>query len=59
MVRAAYASGFNTLLVQVRGRGDDHPSDGLQEGSALAASGRAAFEGLPIDDWRLIVGRHR
>jgi uncharacterized lipoprotein YddW (UPF0748 family) len=34
LVRSAHEHGFNTLLVQVRGRGDSHFNDGLEPRAA-------------------------
>ena len=46
MVRSASASGFNTLLVQVRGRGDAYFSTGLEPRSHLLASQPSSFDPL-------------
>lgn len=46
MVRSAAASGFNTLLVQVRGRGDAYFSTGLEPRAHLLASQPASFDPL-------------
>ncbi len=46
MVKAARASGFNTLLVQVRGRGDAYFRDGLEPRAAALAGQPASFDPL-------------
>ena len=46
MVQAAQAGGFNTLLVQVRGRGDSYYSDGLEPRAAALAAQPEAFDPL-------------
>lgn len=63
LVRSARASGFNTLIVQVRGRGDAYFSDGLEPradsllGQPLdfdplqAVLTRARAEGLRVHAW--------
>jgi uncharacterized lipoprotein YddW (UPF0748 family) len=63
LVRSARASGFNTLLVQVRGRGDAYFADGLEpraDGLAAQRPGfdplqtvitRARAEGLRVHAW--------
>jgi len=63
LVRSARASGFNTLLVQVRGRGDAYFADGLEpRADGLAAQRpdfdpleavitRARAEGLRVHAW--------
>jgi uncharacterized lipoprotein YddW (UPF0748 family) len=63
VVRSAHASGFNTLLVQVRGRGDAYFVDGLEpRAEGLAATRpdfdplqsvitRAKAEGLRVHAW--------
>src|SRR2546421_5122125 len=38
MVTAARASGFNTLLVQIRGRGDAYYANGLEPRSSVLSS---------------------
>ena len=46
LVRSARSSGFNTLLVQVRGRGDAYFADGLEPRADGLASQRADFDPL-------------
>ena len=46
MVEAARAGGFNTLLVQVRGRGDAYFSDGLEPRAAALAGQPESFDPL-------------
>lgn len=46
MVRTAKASGFNTLLVQVRGRGDAYFSGGLEPRATLLANQPLTFDPL-------------
>lgn len=46
MVRQAQAGQFNTLLVQVRGRGDAYFSDGLEPRAAALAGQPASFDPL-------------
>jgi uncharacterized lipoprotein YddW (UPF0748 family) len=46
LVRSARAGGFNTLLVQVRGRGDAYFSDGLEPRADGLAAQRADFDPL-------------
>jgi uncharacterized lipoprotein YddW (UPF0748 family) len=46
MVRQAQAGQFNTLLVQVRGRGDAYFSDGIEPRAAALASQPASFDPL-------------
>jgi uncharacterized lipoprotein YddW (UPF0748 family) len=46
LVRSARSSGFNTLLVQVRGRGDAYYADGLEPRADGLASQRADFDPL-------------
>ena len=46
LVRSARASGFNTLLVQVRGRGDAYYADGLEPRADGLSSQRADFDPL-------------
>jgi len=46
MVEAARAGGFNTLLVQVRGRGDAYFSDGLEPRAAILAGQPESFDPL-------------
>ena len=46
LVRSARASGFNTLLVQVRGRGDAYFADGLEPRADGLAAQRADFDPL-------------
>ncbi len=46
LVRSARASGFNTLLVQVRGRGDSYFADGLEPRADNLASQRPDFDPL-------------
>jgi uncharacterized lipoprotein YddW (UPF0748 family) len=46
MVRSAAASGFNTLLVQVRGRGDAYFSTQLEPRAVLLASQPSSFDPL-------------
>ncbi len=46
MVTQARAGGFNTLLVQVRGRGDAYFNDGLEPKAAALASQPDAFDPL-------------
>ena len=48
MIRSAAASGFNTLLVQVRGRGDAYYSTELEPRAALLASQPATFDPLAV-----------
>src|SRR5476649_983438 len=45
MVNAAHAAGFNTLLVQVRGRGDSYYADGL-EPRPVSLAATPAFDPL-------------
>ena len=45
-MRSARASGFNTLLVQVRGRGDAYFADGLEPRADGLAAQRADFDPL-------------
>jgi uncharacterized lipoprotein YddW (UPF0748 family) len=47
MVAAAQAGGFNTLLVQVRGRGDAYYSGGIEPRAAELA-GKPAFDPLAV-----------
>ena len=46
LVRSARSSGFNTLLVQVRGRGDAYFAGGLEPRAALLAAARPDFDPL-------------
>lgn len=46
LVRSARASGFNTLLVQVRGRGDAYFVDGLEPRADVLSSARPDFDPL-------------
>jgi uncharacterized lipoprotein YddW (UPF0748 family) len=46
MVRQAQANQFNTLLVQVRGRGDAYFNDGLEPRAAALAAQPASFDPL-------------
>jgi uncharacterized lipoprotein YddW (UPF0748 family) len=46
LVRSARASGFNTLLVQVRGRGDAYFADGLEPRADGLAAQRPDFDPL-------------
>ncbi|HSK09149.1 MAG TPA: family 10 glycosylhydrolase [Vicinamibacterales bacterium] len=46
MVAAARAAGFNTILVQVRGRGDAYFSDGMEPRAAPLASQPDSFDPL-------------
>jgi len=46
LVRSARASGFNALLVQVRGRGDAYFVDGLEPRADVLSSTRADFDPL-------------
>lgn len=46
MVSSARAAGFNTLLVQVRGRGDAYFADGLEPRAAALASQPESFDPL-------------
>ena len=46
LVRSARGSGFNTLLVQVRGRGDAYFADGLEPRADGLASQRTDFDPL-------------
>ena len=46
LVRSAHASGFNTLLVQVRGRGDAYFTGGLEPRADGLAAQRADFDPL-------------
>jgi uncharacterized lipoprotein YddW (UPF0748 family) len=46
MVRTARASGFNTLLVQVRGRGDAYYDGGIEPRAAILSSQPATFDPL-------------
>jgi uncharacterized lipoprotein YddW (UPF0748 family) len=46
MVRAAHAHGFNTILVQVRGRGDAYYTGGTEPRAADLAQGGASFDPL-------------
>jgi uncharacterized lipoprotein YddW (UPF0748 family) len=46
MVRQAQAGQFNTLLVQVRGRGDAYFNDGIEPRAAALASQPASFDPL-------------
>jgi uncharacterized lipoprotein YddW (UPF0748 family) len=48
MVRAAQAGRFNTLLVQVRGRGDAYFNDGIEPKAAVLASQRESFDPLDL-----------
>ncbi|HOC18258.1 MAG TPA: family 10 glycosylhydrolase [Vicinamibacterales bacterium] len=46
MVSSARAAGFNTLLVQVRGRGDAYFADGMEPRAATLASQPESFDPL-------------
>jgi uncharacterized lipoprotein YddW (UPF0748 family) len=46
LVQSARATGFNTLLVQVRGRGDAYFADGLEPRADVLASSRPDFDPL-------------
>jgi uncharacterized lipoprotein YddW (UPF0748 family) len=48
MVRDAEAGHFNTLLVQVRGRGDAYFNDGIEPKAAVLASQRESFDPLDL-----------
>ena len=48
LVRSARASGFNTLLVQVRGRGDAYFADGLEPRADGLAAQRPDFDPLQL-----------
>jgi uncharacterized lipoprotein YddW (UPF0748 family) len=48
MVRAAKASGFNTLLVQVRARGDAYFNGGIEPRAAALAGAPATFDPLQV-----------
>ena len=48
MVQAAQAGGFNTLLVQVRGRGDAYFADGLEPRAAALSAQPESFDPLAM-----------
>jgi uncharacterized lipoprotein YddW (UPF0748 family) len=48
MVKSAQAGGFNTLLVQVRGRGDAYFNDGLEPRAAVLATQPDSFDPLAL-----------
>ena len=48
MVKSARAGGFNTVLVQVRGRGDAYFNDGLEPRAAALAGQPDAFDPLAL-----------